>query len=448
MNDNISIMINIGNLLAAEHPDLLKLWDYEKNNANNINVNTITCGSNIEAWWRCNKYNHSYKMKINKRVSYGYDCCPYCSGRRVLRGFNDLNSKYPKLVNSEWDYEKNNAIGLKPYEVTSHSSVKAWWHCNTCEGHYEMRIIDKTSGRQGCPYCAGKKVLTGFNDLQSRYPELIHSEWNYEKNSILHINPNMLTCNSSVEACWKCSKCHGEYEMPIYKRTGRNSQGCPFCAGKKILRGFNDLLTCYQDLVNSEWDYEKNNLIGLKPDAITAGSDKKAWWKCEQYGHSWYSSIGNRTILGRGCPKCAHRISKQEDEVAEFIENHLCIHYANNHYTMFRSLKFKRIYEMKKINPNVVLTDDLQSHLLKEIDIYIPELGLAVEYDGDYWHNDKIMMETRGMTNNDARMIKQELCKHAGIKLLFISEHEWKHNPSNIKRMLIRIIKNLIDEIT
>ena len=61
---------------------------------------------------------------------------------------------------------------------------------------------------------------------------------------------------------------------------------------------------------------------------------------------------------------------------------------------------------MLSIVSDDVLSDCLQSHLRKELDIYIPELGLAVQYDVDYWLNAKLMIETRGLTNSEAHQVK------------------------------------------
>ena len=36
----------------------------------------------------------------------------------------------------------------------------------------------------------------------------------------------------------------------------------------------------------AEWDWEKNDEIGLSPNKATCGSAKKAWWKCSS-GHSF-----------------------------------------------------------------------------------------------------------------------------------------------------------------
>ena len=55
-----------------------------------------------------------------------------------------------------------------------------------------------------------------------------------------------------------------------------------------------------------EWDWEKNSNIGIYPNAITLGSDKKAWWLCHEK-HSYSSSIANRANLNRGCPYCSNK---------------------------------------------------------------------------------------------------------------------------------------------
>ena len=84
--------------------------------------------------------------------------------------------KYPDLAR-EWSYEKNNMILPEQVSVGSHKRV--WWKCK--QGHeWEAEIKSRVNG-EGCPYCANKKVLEGYNDLQTFFPELV-KEWNYDKN--------------------------------------------------------------------------------------------------------------------------------------------------------------------------------------------------------------------------------------------------------------------------
>ena len=67
-----------------------------------------------------------------------------------------------------------------------------------------------------------------------------------------------------------------------------------------------------------------------------------------------------------------HHISAQENQVADYISKYLCEHYDGIEYAMFRSIAFRKVYEMLHINTNNVLSDGLQEHLFKELDVYIP----------------------------------------------------------------------------
>jgi len=78
---------------------------------------------------------------------------------------------------------------------------------------------------------------------------------------------------------------------------------------KKLLTGFNDMMTAYPELMN-EWDFEKNK---EKPQEIIRGSHKKAWWKCPN-GHRYQTRISHRTCTKTGCPVCA---SMRESSVPE-----------------------------------------------------------------------------------------------------------------------------------
>ena len=198
----------------------------------------------------------------------------------------------------EWNYEKNN--GLTPEDVMPNSSKKIWWKCS--KGHEWLTTVANRSNGNGCPYCAGQKVLKGYNDLQTVNPTLA-KEWNYEKNNGL--TPADVMPNSKEKVWWKCSNGH-EWQAVLYSRN--NGTGCPYCAGKKVLKGYNDLQTVNPTLAK-EWNYEKNN--GLTPADVMPNSNKKVWWKCRQ-GHEWQAMVINRN-KGRGCPECyREKRSKQK----------------------------------------------------------------------------------------------------------------------------------------
>lgn len=58
------------------------------------------------------------------------DGCPYCSGHRIILGYNDLFTKFPHLE-AEWDYSKNK--GKVPQKSSPWYNGKAWWLCH--KGH-------------------------------------------------------------------------------------------------------------------------------------------------------------------------------------------------------------------------------------------------------------------------------------------------------------------------
>jgi hypothetical protein len=65
----------------------------------------------------------------------------------------------------------------------------------------------------------------------------------------------------------------------------------------------------------------------------------------------------------------------------------------------------------------------------KELDVWIPEYNLAIEYDGEYWHNSDKVGE-RGLLE------KTEKCEKLGIELLHVFETEWESDSTIIKSII------------
>ena len=237
--------------------------------------------SRVKAIWVCEK-GHEWPARIQDRTR--KTGCPYCTNRKVMKGFNDLGTIYPELA-EEWNYEKNDGT---PSDYMSRSSKKVWWKCSL--GHeWPAQIKQWVRDHTNCPYCAHSKLLNGFNDLATLNPELA-SEWN-QKNEL---SPSDVLPSATVRVWWKCKKGH-EWPATVNKRA--NGKGCPYCA-KKLPDDENNLLACYPDIA-SEWDYERNS---KRPEEYRPLSNKKAWWICKK-GHRWPAAIRGR--INHGCPYCA-----------------------------------------------------------------------------------------------------------------------------------------------
>lgn len=271
------------NDLATKKPALAAEWNYEKNGT--LTPEMVTASSGRVVWWRC-PFGHSWRTSIAHR--HKGNGCPYCSGRKVLKGFNDLATTHPHLA-VEWDSSKNGMTA--PEEFYIGSTTKAWWKCD--KGHSWNAQI-RTRKKYGCPYCVSRMVLVGFNDLATTNPVLA-AQWDYEKNGNLH--PKDVSANSGTKVWWRCEQGH-QWKAVIASRN--NGNGCPYCAGKAILTGYNDMLTVAPHLA-AEWDYSRN--AGLCPESLAITSRVKVWWRCSR-GHSWRVAPVGRS-KGSGCPYCA-----------------------------------------------------------------------------------------------------------------------------------------------
>lgn len=281
------------NDLASQMPDIAAQWHPTKNG--DRTPGSVSAGSHVKAWWLCDQ-GHEWRASVKSRaVGTG---CPICANRVLLPGRNDLATTHPELAR-QWHPTKNN--GVKPRDLMAGSRRKVWWQC--ARGHeWQAIVYSRTSMNAGCPVCAGKIVVPGENDLASSFPG-IAAEWHPEKNSAL--TPRDITAYSNRRVWWSCPMGH-EYQAIVSTRVTRGTD-CPYCAGRRVLPGFNDL-AALEPKIAAQWHPTLNG--ALTPEMVTVGSHKKVWWECPE-GHVWSAVIYSRTGQKKtGCPVCAGRRRK------------------------------------------------------------------------------------------------------------------------------------------
>lgn len=198
---------------------ILNEWDNKKNG--DLKPSEVAVCSAKRIWWKCAKCGNGWRVKIAERTSVNKSGCPYCVNQKIKTGYNDLLSQEPELC-KEWNYAKN--IKISPSEISCNSGKKVWWRCSY--GHDWEATVDNRRGKgKGCPFCKNKKVLAGFNDLQT-YSFEIAKDWNYEKNNTLL--PSQVLYGSNKKVWWKCHKCGYEWQAMVCSRTKRNSK-CKNC---------------------------------------------------------------------------------------------------------------------------------------------------------------------------------------------------------------------------
>ena len=180
------------------------------------------------------------------------------------------------------------ADGWDPATVTYGSELKKSWKCT--RGHiWVISPNGRTAkGGTGCPYCSNQRVLVGFNDLKSTFPDLAEQANGWD--------PQSVVAGTTKKLKWKCESGH-IWESTVQSRS-QQGIGCPVCSNKSVLPGFNDLATTNPELASQAhgWD----------PTSVTEGSSKKREWKCEA-DHIWTAGIGARSSQNQGCPYCSNQ---------------------------------------------------------------------------------------------------------------------------------------------
>ena len=364
---------------------LMKEWDYEKNDSLALYPAEISYSSNKKVWWKCEK-GHSWNTSVYNRTSSKGCNCPICSNKQLLVGYNDLKSVEPNIA-KEWDYFKNNP--LRPEMVVYSSTKKVWWRCNSCNHEWETEIRHRTTRKKTCcPNCSSKirgekRKKTNLEKKGGLIDEKLIKQWDYEKN--YPYTPNDFTHGSSEKVWWKCEKGHS-FEQRIANRTIKQSN-CPYCSNQKLLVGYNDFATMNPDLLK-EWDNEKNTNIKLSE--VMSGSREKVWWKCSK-GHSYQATLNHRTSPNStGCPICLKGRQTSFAEQAVF-------------------------YYVKKEFPDAINGAKNIIGPKFELDIFIPSINTAIEYDGEAWHGENTL---------EREQRKYKMCQAKNIRLIRLKEAE------------------------
>ena len=190
------------------------------------------------------------------------------------------------------------------------------------------------------------------------------------------VNPNISILGeyrkSNVGILCQCNICGHQWSPTPNKLL--QGRGCPVCANTR--RGIRkDVDSFKKELA------EKNPTVSLNGTFIKGHA--KTSFRCKVCGNVW-DAAPYSILAGHGCPKC-YRASTSFAE--QFI---------------FESLQ--------QLLPRTTILNRDRRHIGKELDIYIPDFKLAIEFNGWKWHSNSI--------NKDAE--KVNLCKQHQITIIQI----------------------------
>ena len=387
-----------------------------------VPISSLTVSANVSIKWKCHDGewpngdyadDHVWEQEIYARWDRKKQKprkCPFCpgEGRISVCRSNSLGATDSNLI-SEWHPDNE----ITPFEVLPYSHTEVKWKCHDgkwpdgtpAEDHvWNAKVSDRSRGR-GCPFCHGDAVCES-NSLPTTHPDLV-KEWHPDN---LHPASEFKAGTSKrFIPIWKCYKGKWPDGTPaddhvwtatIAARTGKKT-GCPFCpnASKSRARACpsNSLAANFPELAK-QWS-QKNR---LEPNQVLPGSNDKFLWNCEKdESHEYPQSPKSKTTQNAGCTRCK---KKNETKLYEYCKQ------------LFPKFEIER--NKKGL---------FQKNKRMELDIWIPELNLGFEYQGEQhyivrrdWPNgEELLLQTKKRDQ-----LKKEYCAELGITMIEI-KYDW-----------------------
>jgi len=331
----------------------------------------------------------------------------------------NLEELYPSLK-IEWNYELNHENGLIMTKVSPYSEKYADWVCRDCQHPWTARIKNRTRNGSGCPACSTVgRAANSKNSLATRFPEIAKT-WHPTLNG--ELKPENVRYGSKKEVYWIClANPKHVFLQGISKRTSYGKATCKICSGRKL--SIDTALTATNPELITEWDWSRNT---IHPSTLSAGSAQMVHWRCKRFpeDHQWSAQVKNRAKKNSGCRYCNNQGSIPEIRLLSELE------------TLFPEINYR-----KRIKST-------------EVDLYFPSIHLALEYDGSYWHRNKLekdrkknqLLLTLGI---DTLRVRHKPLKRIGNHDVIVNESELtKHDLDRVVRAIyLKIRKELGNDV-
>lgn len=211
---------------------------------------------------------------------------------------------------------------------------------------------------------------TTLYDYCIKHPEARYLLEEYSKNNVK--SSKEIGASTPVKVKWYCKIHKHEYSAYVSNRVAHLDKA--ECCRNSAITVFPDLIKDFKPELNPGTD-----ITYIRPSSHT-----RINWKCHKCGHIWDTECGDRVRRLSGCPNCSSRQTSKAEK--------LLIGYFKNLFPDTKKMKIDNT----------------------EFDVVIPELKIAIEYDGYPWHTKK----------KEQHIKKLQIANCSGITLINIAEYK------------------------
>lgn len=317
----------------------------------------------------------AFTTGFNHFVTRG-DCCPKCSGRFMDK---ELFVHESKLIHGDaYDYSK--------FEFENKNS-KSTIICKKHGIEFEQQVKKHLIGH-GCPICRYEKSGGKKRKPQEEYIEKarkIHGD-KYDYSKVKYVSGQKkieIICHEKDQN----GNEHGSFFMLANNHIAQKAQGCPICGLMKNALNRRYTAKEFEEMASERHENKYKYFQDYKT------SRDKIQIECPKHGI--FSMVARNHLHGQGCPTCGMVYTLPEKAIVSLLKEILG--------------------EEEEI---IIHSRDIIAPF--ELDIYVPRLKIAFEYNGLIWHSEKFSEDYK-----IKHLRKFNLCKEKGIRLVQIFEDEW-----------------------
>lgn len=256
----------------------------------------------------------------------------------------------------------------------------------------------------GCKKCIAEHITLSRTKNQTEYEADARKVWKdkYEYDEYVDAN-SFIKIRCKIHDIWFTQSANQHL---------RGHEGCPICKTENRSN--------WQRKAASGTFEEKATIIWNQISALTGKnyrfdysvtdyqhSQTKVKIKCLRHNEIFEQNPHSHLQGHVGCPLCKEEFSSSKPE--------------------------KELYQFFKKLSNTEIQLNTRKIISKELDLYLPEYNLAIEYDGLHYHSE--IYRERSFHIN-----KTKECEIKGIHLIHIFENEWIYQKEIVKSRLAQII--------